>query len=103
MKAGRPPMRRFPPRISRWPIARAMSTSPISDRTPSAKSLPMGLFPPWRASVVPATATLVALNNPNGLWVREDGQFYILDHENGLIRKVDTNGIMTALVDNLGP
>ena len=51
----------------------------------------------------PAPATSVALNNPNGLWVREDGSFYILDRENGLIRKVDTNGTMTLRVDNQGP
>jgi len=48
----------------------------------------------------PAPATSVALNNPNGLWVRQDGTFYILDRDNGLIRKVDTNGIMTTIVDN---
>jgi hypothetical protein len=32
--------------------------------------------------------------------VREDGTFYILDRDNGLIRKVDTNGIISTLVDN---
>src|SRR2546428_5197988 len=48
----------------------------------------------------PAPATEVALNNPNGLWVREDGVFYILDRDNGFIRKVDTNGIMSTVVDN---
>jgi len=51
----------------------------------------------------PAPATTVALNNPNGLWVREYGAFYILYRDNCLIRKVDTNGTMTALVDNGGP
>jgi len=51
----------------------------------------------------PAPAKFVALNNPNGLWVQEDGTFYILDRDNGYIRKVDTNGIATALVDNGGP
>jgi len=50
----------------------------------------------------PAPATEVALNNPNGLWVREDGVFYILDRDNGLIRKVDTNGIISTLVFNGG-
>ena len=45
-------------------------------------------------------ATSVSLRNPNGLWVREDGTFYILDRDNGLIRKVDTNGSMTALVNH---
>ena len=51
----------------------------------------------------PVPATSVSLNNPNGLWVREDGVFYILDRDNGLIRKVNTNGIMTLMVDNGGP
>ena len=47
-----------------------------------------------------APARSVALNNPNGIWVRADGTFFILDRDNGFIRKVDTNGIMTTLVDN---
>src|SRR5206468_556588 len=51
----------------------------------------------------PAPALGVSLNNPNGLWVQEDGTFYILDRDNGFIRKVDTNGIATGLVDNGGP
>jgi hypothetical protein len=51
----------------------------------------------------PAPATSVALNNPNGLWVRGDGLFYILDRDNGFIRRVDTNGIMTLLVNHGGP
>jgi hypothetical protein len=50
-----------------------------------------------------APATTVALSNPNGLWVREDGTFYILDRDNGYIRKVDTNGIATVLVQNNNP
>lgn len=48
----------------------------------------------------PAPAITVALSNPNGLWVREDGSFYILDTGNGLVRKVDTNGMMTTVVNN---
>lgn len=48
-------------------------------------------------------ATTVQLNNPNGLWVFPDGTFYILDRDNGLIRRVDTNGIMTLVVDNGTP
>jgi sugar lactone lactonase YvrE len=48
----------------------------------------------------PSQATSVALNNPNGLWVREDGLFYILDRDNGYIRRVDTNGLMTTIVDH---
>jgi hypothetical protein len=44
-----------------------------------------------------ASATSVALNQPNGLWVRGDGTFYILDLVNSKVRKVDTNGIATTL------
>jgi sugar lactone lactonase YvrE len=43
------------------------------------------------------TATAVALNEPNGLWVRGDGTFYILDLMNAKVRKVDTNGLATTL------
>ena len=50
----------------------------------------------------PAPATTVQLNNPNGLFVFENGMFYILDRDNGLIRKVDTDGTMTTIVNN-GP
>jgi hypothetical protein len=53
-------------------------------------------------TTAPAPATSVSLDNPNGLWVRDDGTFYILDRDNGLIRKVDTNGTMTTLVNNGG-
>jgi len=48
----------------------------------------------------PNTATLataVALNEPNGLWLRGDGTFYILDLVNSKVRKVGTNGIATTL------
>jgi len=51
----------------------------------------------------PVLATSVSLNNPNGIWVREDGSFYFLDRDNGLIRRVDTEGIMTLVVDHGGP
>jgi hypothetical protein len=42
-------------------------------------------------------ATNLHLNNPNGGWMAGDGTFYILDTENGKVRKVDTNGWMTTL------
>jgi hypothetical protein len=58
---------------------------------------------PGRGATDPAPATEVALNNPNGLWAREDGVFYILDRDNGYIRKVDLDGTMTLLADNGGP
>src|SRR5205823_3967435 len=37
------------------------------------------------------------------IWVFPDGKFYILDRDNGLIRKVNTNGIMTLVVDQGSP
>ena len=55
---------------------------------------------PGRGDTSPAPATSVDLSNPNGLWVFADGSFYILDRDNGLIRKVDTNGVMTTVADN---
>ena len=45
----------------------------------------------------PAPATTLMLAAPNGLWVRGDGTFYILDTLNYKVRRVDTNGIMTTL------
>jgi hypothetical protein len=45
----------------------------------------------------PGTATSMALNNPNGLWVRADGTFFILDLGNAKIRKVTPDGTMTTL------
>jgi sugar lactone lactonase YvrE len=45
----------------------------------------------------PASATNVQLNFPNGLWVRADGTVYVLDTENGRVRRVSTNGISQTL------
>jgi sugar lactone lactonase YvrE len=42
-------------------------------------------------------ATGRRLASPNGLWVRSDGTFYILDMDNGKIRRVDKQGLMTTL------
>ena len=39
----------------------------------------------------------VALNQPNGLWVREDGTVYILDLGNSKIRKLETDGSLSTL------
>jgi len=50
----------------------------------------------------PAPATAVALNQPNGLWVRGDGTFYVLDTGNSKVRKVTTNGVMTTLFTDSG-
>lgn len=61
-----------------------------------------GIDEEGRGTTSPALARTVALANPNGIWVREDGVFYILDKDNGYIRKVDTNGLCTLLADNHG-
>jgi hypothetical protein len=45
----------------------------------------------------PTNATTVAMNLPNGLWVRGDGTVYVLDTGNGKVRRLDTNGLMTTL------
>lgn len=42
-------------------------------------------------------ATAVAMDLPNGLWVRGDGTVYVLDTGNGKVRRLDTNGMMTTL------
>ena len=42
-------------------------------------------------------ATNVAMNTPNGLWVRGDGTLYVLDTGNGKVRRLDTNGMLTTL------
>lgn len=44
-----------------------------------------------------APGTSVALNTPNGLWVRGDGVVYILDTGNGKVRRLAPNGLMTTL------
>ena len=46
----------------------------------------------------PAPATNLNLNFPNGGWLRGDGVFYILDTENGKVRRVDTNGMMSTII-----
>lgn len=48
----------------------------------------------------PDSATIgtnVAMDTPNGLWVRGDGTIYALDTGNGKVRRLDTNGMMTTL------
>ncbi|MCX5745299.1 MAG: hypothetical protein NT062_22715 [Proteobacteria bacterium] len=46
----------------------------------------------------PGPATMRALGDPNGLFVRPDGTLYILDLDHGRIRKVATDRTMTTLV-----
>ena len=43
-------------------------------------------------------ATLVALNNPNGLHVLADGTFYILDTDNAKIRRVASDGSCSTVL-----
>ena len=45
----------------------------------------------------PDLGTNLRLNFPNGLWVRNDGTVYILDTDNGRVRRLATNGVMTTL------
>jgi hypothetical protein len=42
-------------------------------------------------------ATNVAMNTPNGLWVRGDSTLYVLDTGNGKVRRLGTNGMMTTM------
>jgi hypothetical protein len=44
------------------------------------------------------SATHVALNQPNGLWLRADQMLYVLDLGNSKIRRLDTNGFMATLM-----
>ena len=46
--------------------------------------------------------TQVALNQPNGLWVRSDGTVYILDTGNGKVRRLAPGGTMTTLFTDAG-
>lgn len=50
----------------------------------------------------PAAATNLMLNAPNGVWVRADGTVYVLDTDNGRVRRVATNGVMTTLFNATG-
>jgi hypothetical protein len=45
----------------------------------------------------PAEATELQLNFPNGEYVRADGTVYVLDTDNGRVRRVNTNGIMQTI------
>jgi hypothetical protein len=45
----------------------------------------------------PAPGTSLQLKFPNGEWVRGDGTVYVLDTDNGKVRRLAPNGIMTTL------
>jgi len=45
----------------------------------------------------PALATNLHLRFPNGGWMLSDGTLYLLDTENGRLRKIDTNQVMTTI------
>jgi hypothetical protein len=51
----------------------------------------------------PAPATNLQLRFPNGGWLRADGVFYVLDTENGKVRRIDTNGIMSTIFATANP
>ena len=56
-----------------------------------------GINAPGTGPDEPTPGTQVALIEPNGLWVRDDGTLYILDLGNGKVRRLDTNGVMRTL------
>ncbi len=45
----------------------------------------------------PGFATNLMLNNPNGGWLGTNDVFYVLDTENGKLRRISPDGIMTTL------
>jgi hypothetical protein len=45
----------------------------------------------------PDFATNLNLNFPNGGWIRSDGVFYVLDTDNGKVRRINTNGMMSTI------
>ena len=47
-------------------------------------------------------AVACQLNNPNGLFTRPDGTTYILDTDNGRIRKLTTDGQLTTILKSPG-
>ena len=51
----------------------------------------------------PGVATQLQLYNPNGLFVFPNGVVYLLDPGNHRIRRVDTNGVMTTVVNDPEP
>ena len=51
----------------------------------------------------PAPATSLQISNVNGLFVFPSGVVYLLDPGNHRIRRVDTNGIMTTIVNDPEP
>lgn len=48
-------------------------------------------------SDTPTSARQVALNQPNGCWVRGDGTVYVLDLANAKIRRIAPDGVCTTL------
>lgn len=45
-------------------------------------------------------ATQCQLSSPNGIWVKADGTFFILDLGNDKIRKVDNTGNLVTIIDD---
>lgn len=56
-----------------------------------------GTSQPGNGPDTPTPATQVALNQPNGLWVRDDSTFYVLDLANNKVRRVGTDGSCSTL------
>ena len=87
----------------RW-TAMTTSTSPIPTTTASARWTATATSPRWRATGLPATAgtagpaTSAQLNAPRGVAVDGDGNIYIADVNNQLVRKVTAStGVITTV------
>jgi hypothetical protein len=57
----------------------------------------VGTSAPGNGPDSPTPGNLVALNEPNGLWVAKTGVVYILDLQNGKIRRLATDGSVSTL------
>ena len=62
-----------------------------------------GINSAGKGSDAAMVGTQVALNEPNGLFVLSNGAVHILDLQNGKIRRLATNGILTTVVNQGGP
>ena len=51
----------------------------------------------------PAPATSLQITSPNGLYVLPNGTVYLLDPGNHRVRRVETNGMMTTIVNDPEP
>ncbi|MCE9615021.1 MAG: hypothetical protein K8T26_12145 [Lentisphaerae bacterium] len=57
----------------------------------------VGTNRPGNGPDTPTPGTQVGLNDPNGLWVSGNGMVYVLDLDNGKVRRLGTNGLVSTL------